>query len=124
MDNQGRSSTGLPENIAGLLCYALGFISGAVFLAVEKESDFVRFHAIQSLTVFLGLLAVSVAAGFIPLIGWAVALLVAPANLILWLILMYKAFSGERFKLPLAGDIAEAQLAKHFPHPPSSPPVP
>ena len=115
MESQERSSTGLPGNIAALLCYAFGFISGAVLLAIEKESQFVRFHAMQSLVVFVALFAASFGVSFIPLIGWIIAIILGPLQLILWLVLMYKGFAGERFKLPIAGDIAESLLAKHFP---------
>ena len=47
-----KSSTGLAENVAGLLCYVLGWVSGLVFILIEKENRFVRFHAIQSIYVF------------------------------------------------------------------------
>ena len=47
-----KSSTGLDENIAGLLCYVLGWISGLVFLLLERDSNFVKFHAVQSIIVF------------------------------------------------------------------------
>jgi uncharacterized membrane protein len=52
MEGKGRSSTGLDENVAGFFCYILGFITGIVFLVVEKRSSFVRFHAMQSTITF------------------------------------------------------------------------
>ncbi len=48
----GKSSTGLDENVAGLLCYVLGWVSGLVFFLIEKESKFVKYHAMQSIVVF------------------------------------------------------------------------
>lgn len=54
----------------------------------------------------------SLVLGFIPFIGWILGLLVGPAALILWILLMYKAYSGEMYKLPTIGDIAEKQLGK------------
>jgi len=69
MQETGQSSTGLDENVAGLLCYFLGFITGIVFLVVEKKSRFVKFHAMQSTITFLSLFVISVVLGWIPIIG-------------------------------------------------------
>lgn len=113
----GKSSTGLPENIAALLTYVLGFISGALFLIIEKESTFVRFHAMQSLVTFLGLFVLAAISGFIPVFGGLIGLLLIPFNMILWILLMVKAFQGERYKLPVAGDIAEKQVSGSAPPP-------
>ena len=107
-----KSSTGLDVNIAGLLTYLLGFITGIIFLVIEKDSQFVRFHAMQSTIVSLGLFVLNIALGMIPFLGWIVGLLLAPVAFLLWIFLMFKAFQGERFKLPVVGDIAEQQVAK------------
>lgn len=107
-----KTSMGLDENIEGLLCYVLGFITGIVFLVLEKENKFVRFHAMQSLTTFLALFVISVVIGWIPFIGVIISPLIGILGLILWLLLMYKAFKGERFKLPVVGDFAEKQISK------------
>ena len=103
------SSTGLDPKLGGLLCYLLGPISGIAFLVLEKEDDFVRFHAYQSTATFGGLLVLSVALGWLPLLGGLGRMLLGPASLILWIVLMVKAFQGERFKLPVVGDWAEEQ---------------
>ncbi|OGP95244.1 MAG: hypothetical protein A2157_07890 [Deltaproteobacteria bacterium RBG_16_47_11] len=106
MEEKERSSTGLDENVAGFLCYLFGFITGIVFLVVEKKSSFVKFHAMQSTITFLGLFVISVILGWIPIIG----LLVFPIwilTLILWLLLMIKALRGERYLLPIVGKMAE-----------------
>ena len=106
---QEGSSTGLDPNLAGLLCYLLGLITGIVFLIIEKENRFVRFHAFQSLAVFGALFVLSLIAGFIPVIGRLISILLAPVGLILWILLMVKAYQGERYKLPVVGDWAEEQ---------------
>jgi uncharacterized membrane protein len=106
MDEKEQSSTGLDENVAGFLCYLLGFITGIVFLVVEKKSRFVKFHARQSTITFLSLFVISLILGFIPII----ALLVYPIwilSLILWLLLMIKALRGERYLLPIVGKMAD-----------------
>ncbi|MCM8774104.1 MAG: DUF4870 domain-containing protein [Candidatus Omnitrophica bacterium] len=103
----GKTSTGINANLAALLSYLLGFITGIIFYVIEKENKFVRFHAMQSIVVFGFLFLVSVVLGFIPFVGWFINILVSLASFILWIILMIKAYQGERFKLPIAGDIAE-----------------
>jgi uncharacterized membrane protein len=111
MEGKGRSSTGLDENVAGFFCYILGFITGIVFLVVEKRSSFVRFHAMQSTITFLGLFAISAILGVIPILH----LLVYPIwilSLILWLVLMVKALRGERYLLPIVGKMAEDKAGR------------
>jgi uncharacterized membrane protein len=106
MAKKEQSSTGLDENVAGFFCYLLGFITGIVFLVVEKKSSFVKFHAMQSTITFLGLFVISMILGMIPIIG----LLAYPIwilSLILWLLLMVKALRGERYMLPIVGKMAE-----------------
>jgi uncharacterized membrane protein len=108
MNEKEQSSTGLEENVAGFFCYLLGFITGIIFLAIEKKSSFVKFHAMQSTITFLSLFIISLILGFIPIIG----LLVYPIwilSLILWLLLMVKALQGERYSLPIVGKMAEGK---------------
>jgi uncharacterized membrane protein len=107
---KGKTSTGLEENVAGLLCYVAGWISGIVFLILEKENQFVRFHAMQSIVVFGALTLASIVFSFIPVIGWIVGWLLGVAAFILWIVLMLKAYQGQKYKLPWAGDFAEKQL--------------
>ncbi len=106
------SSTGLDPKLGGVLSYLLGFVSGVIFLIIEKQDRFVRFHAFQSVATFAGLFVLSVVAGFIPFVGWIVAALVGPVGFILWIVLMVKAFQGETFKLPVIGDWAEEQASR------------
>lgn len=101
----GKSSTGLDANVAALLCYLVGLISGLVFFLIEKQNKFVRFHALQSLITFLAFAVLNVVLGFVTL-GFAWPLL-SLAELIVWVLLMVKGYQGEKFKLPVIGDIAE-----------------
>lgn len=100
------------ENLMGAAAYLLGFVTGIIFLLVEKDSKFVRFHAMQSTLLFGGIFILNIVLGFIPLLGWLVGLVLSFAAFILWIVLMWKAFQGETFKVPFVGDIAEQQLAK------------
>ena len=108
------SSTGLDPTLAGLLCYLLGFVTGLVFLVLERESSFVRFHAMQSTLVFIGLFVAQTVAGFIPLLGGLLVGLLGLVGLGVWIVCMVKAFQGERFELPLVGEIAaeRARIAR------------
>lgn len=100
------------ENLMAAVSYLLGFITGIILLLVEKQSKFVRFHAMQSTLLFGGLFVVNIVLGFIPILGWLVGLILSFVAFILWIILMWKAFQGETYKVPYVGDMAEKQLAK------------
>ena len=108
MENLKKTCSGFDENVAGALAYALGWITGVAFLLTERENRFVRFHALQSTIVFGVLCALWFVGLSIPLLGWLISfILIPPLSAVLWLLLMFKAYQGERFKLPFAGDIAE-----------------
>lgn len=109
-DNQaGKTSTGLQPNIAGLLCYLLWWITGLVFFILEKENKFVRFHAMQSIIVFGAITIIQIILGFIPVVGLILSYIVWLLSVVLWIVLMLKAYQGQMYKLPVAGDIAEKQ---------------
>ena len=105
----GSSSTGLETNLGGLLAYLLGFVTGILFLIVEKEDRLVRFHAYQSLATFGGLFVLSLGSNLIPLLGQLIIGLITPIGFILWVVLMVQAFRGRHLKLPWIGDWAEEQ---------------
>jgi len=108
-EEKSKTSTGLEPNVAGLLCYVLGWVSGLVFFLLEKDNKFVRFHAMQSIVTFGALTVVNFILMFIPIIGWIISYLIGVLAFVLWIILMIKAAQGQRYKLPWAGDIAEKQ---------------
>jgi uncharacterized membrane protein len=106
-----KSSTGLEQNVAAALSYLVGPITGIVFLIVEKDNKFVRFHAMQSTITFGALFALYIVLT-ISIVGWVLLLPLTLLELVLWIVLMVKAFGGEMFKLPWVGDIAEKQVQK------------
>ena len=116
--SEEKKGTGLEPNVAALLCYVLGWVTGLVFFLIEKDDEFVRFHAMQSIIFFGAVTAVMIVFGileWIPFIGILFMVLTALGGLfafVLWIILMVKAYQGERFKLPIAGDMAEKYSAK------------
>ncbi len=108
MDNLEKTALGLDANVAGALCYALGWVTGVAMLIMERENRFVRFHALQSTVVFGGLCALWVIGTMIPFFGWILSfLIVPPVSAVVWLLMLFKAYHGEWYKLPFAGDIAD-----------------
>jgi uncharacterized membrane protein len=106
-----RTSTGFPANIAAAASYFIGFVTGIIFLLTERENRFVRFHAMQSTLVFLGILGIDVLLNLVPFIGALVVIFVViPASAILWLVLMFKAYQGEEFSLPVVGRMAAERV--------------
>ena len=120
------SDTGLAPGLAAALAVFFSLIGGIVFLVIEKKDQFVRFHAMQSVifgginvifwTVFNILLFVL---AFIPFLGWLVVIVLAILGvcvglcaLLLWVIHLFKAFSGQEYSLPWIGKMAREQLAK------------
>jgi uncharacterized membrane protein len=109
--------SGLQENLAGLLCYVFGWLTGIIFLLIDKR-PFVRFHAAQSIVVFgiLFLLRIVLTFafagsyyyggfwGFHVLISGLLSLLTLAA----WIILMTMAYQGKRFEVPIAAGIAKS----------------
>jgi len=106
----GKSSTGIQPNVAALLSYAAGFISGIIFIVIEKDNKFVKFHAMQSIVTFGALCVLQIACSILGFLAFLIPILQI-VSFILWIILMIKAYQGEIFKLPVAGDIAEKQLS-------------
>ncbi len=79
-----KTSTGLTENVAGLLCYVLGWVSGFVFILTEQENKFVRFHAMQSIISFGTITIIGGVLGWIPVIGTFFAWILSVISFILW----------------------------------------
>jgi len=121
-----KSSTGLDENVASLLAYVFGLVSGLIFFFIEKDSRLVRFHGMQS-TLLAGVfwigeialwilstilvIIIGYISGLLGTLVWFVMMLVAfvlgIAALIGWVMCMIKAYQGQYFKLPVLGNFAE-----------------
>jgi uncharacterized membrane protein len=110
-------TSGMSENVAGLLCYVLGWITGLIFYFIDKR-PFVRFHAAQSMVVFGGLTIIRIALGMMFVtgtgahLGFGLLALVSLLGFILWILLMIKAYQGEKYRLPIAADIADQIFGK------------
>lgn len=104
------------EKLMSAIAYLLGPFSGIALLLIEKKKATVRFHAMQSTLVFGAIMLLNIVLGIVPILGWLVALILSPIILlvtfVLWLVLMWKAFNGEKYKLPYFGNLAEKQLLR------------
>ena len=113
------AQVGLSENVAALLSYLFGLLTGLIFFLIDKR-PFVRFHAAQSMVVFGGLLVVEVAIMVIfgmgmPgafALGYALYSVISLVAFVLWILLMIKAYQHEKFELPVAGEIAKNLAGK------------
>jgi uncharacterized membrane protein len=120
------TQSGLAENVAGLLCYVLGWLTGLIFLLIDKR-PFVRFHAAQSLVTFGGLHIINIvigaifgfgfffggAGGLAGLgIGYLFYCLIGLVSLVLWIVCMIKAYQGQKFRVPIAADLADSIAGK------------
>jgi uncharacterized membrane protein len=105
--DEKKTMLGLTENLEATLCYAVSWVTGIIFLVLEKENKLVRFHAMQSLITFLSIQIAIIVIGVIPGIRNVVNPLLALAGAVLWIVLLVKTYRGEKFIVPFAGEIAE-----------------
>ncbi|MGD0402057.1 MAG: DUF4870 domain-containing protein [Candidatus Acidiferrales bacterium] len=117
------TQSGLAENVAGLLCYVLGWITGLIFYLTDKR-PYVRFHAAQSIVVFGALTIIRIIVGMLFVTGGLAGIttglslgillfwLISLVGLILWVLLMVKAYQGERYRVPVAADLADKIFGK------------
>ena len=108
-----KTASGLEQNVAGALSYSVGWVTGLLFFATEPQNGFVRFHAMQSMIVFGAACIAFLICLSVPFLGWILSIFIFYGSAALWLVLMFKAYQGERFKLPFVGDIAEQRIAGH-----------
>jgi uncharacterized membrane protein len=114
--------TGLAENVAGLLSYIAGWVTGLIFYLIDKR-PFVRFHAAQSLVLFGGIVVAYILLGMLAagsvFGGWFAMLMsvfiygvLGIGSFVLWILCMVKAYQGVKFKLPVVGDLAEKMAGR------------
>lgn len=118
-----QAGTGMTDNVAGALCYLAGLITGVLFLALApyNQSKFVRFHAFQSIFFNVAWIGVWIAEMILSAVLHAIlpfgigllfgllALVIWLGGFLVWLFLMYKAYSNEKFMLPIIGALADKQ---------------
>jgi uncharacterized membrane protein len=106
----GRTSTGFDEKVAGALTYVFGAISGIIFLILERDNAFVRFHARQSTVFFLVVLVVHLLLRGLPVAGAILYIPFIVSVAVAWILLMVKALNGHRTRLPYIGEWVERGL--------------
>ena len=136
-EGKAESSTGMQPNTAGLLCYLGWWITGIIFVVIEKKSRFVKFHAWQSIMTLGILNAVLIILSIIRAVAWASAwksvwtgspsslgfwrftdvifTIVLILTIVLWIVLMVMAITGKMWKIPWIGNWAERQASKSIP---------
>ena len=109
---EAETTVGMSPNVAGLLCYVLTWVTGIIFVVLEKKSTFVKFHAWQSIMTFGVLTLAYLVLFWIPFVGWILSILIWIVMAILWIILLIQAGTGKMWKVPWAGNWAEKQASK------------
>jgi uncharacterized membrane protein len=115
-------SVGMTDNLAGALCYLVGFITGILFLVLApyNQNRTIRFHAFQSIflniawvVLWIVITIVLIPFRYIPFLGIFISLVLESVlglgGLILWLYLMFKTYNGEKVVLPIVGPMADKQ---------------
>jgi uncharacterized membrane protein len=119
MNEEKKSIAGLDSDVASLLAYALGWVTGLLLLLLEKHDEYVRFHAMQSVIFFGGVTLVAVVlwallhVPHINILFMVLLSLLGLAAFAVWVILMVKAYQGDRFKLPWVGERAHRRVVKN-----------
>jgi len=115
-------AAGMTENMASALCYALGLVTGIIFLVLTpyNQNRNIKFHAFQSIFMhlalivcYVGLTILSIMLHGIPIIGALFGLLLSMAlglgSFLLWLFMLFKTYNGEKIVLPVVGELAQKQ---------------
>jgi len=115
MDGESRKPQ---ANIIAALTYLLGFVTGLIFLYLEpyNQDEFIRFHARQSIGFSVAWFAIGVVFGvFIAVLPHGLGALlnflltlIDIALAVFWVFLMYKAYNGERYRIPELADIVDS----------------
>ncbi|MCD4844075.1 MAG: DUF4870 domain-containing protein [Methanosarcinales archaeon] len=105
------------DNLIAALAYVFTIITGIIIYLMEKDKPdkrrFVMFHAVQAIMLGVAMIALSIIVtiiAMIPIIGWLIAFLFPFAALAVWIFMIYKAYSGEEYHLPIIGDYAEQYI--------------
>lgn len=106
---------GLTDNVASALCYALGLVTGILFLVLApyNQNRKIRFHAFQSIFMHAAAIAVWIGMLLVSAISGGLLIFVMPlvwlGFVVLWLVLIIKAYQDQKLVLPIIGPLAEKQ---------------
>lgn len=105
MAESNKQTSSIPQGIAGLLAYFIPFFGGLFFLIIEKENKLIRFHAVQSILLWIVFVILAAILWWVPVINILLYLFI----LLVWIFMMYQALMERMFELPVIGDIAKRQ---------------
>ncbi len=105
MAEKNKQTSSIPQGIAGLLAYFIPFFGGLFFLIIEKENKLIRFHAVQSILLWIVFVILAAILWWVPVINILLYLFI----LLVWIFMMYQALMERMFELPVIGDIAKRQ---------------
>ncbi len=112
IENKPSNSSGMDPNVASCLCYLCGWITGLIFLLIEKENKTVNFHSWHSIFIDVFTFAIAMVLAFIPFLGWIISWFVYIAYLVIKILNMVKAYQGAVLTLPVVTDMAKKQAYK------------
>jgi uncharacterized membrane protein len=110
-DQRQPAGSGMSENVASGLSYVLTWLTGLIFVLIDKRPE-VRFHAMQSIAYGVIWSLIAIVRPYMPGPIGALFGLVLFAFFIGWIVLMIQGFQGRHFKLPVIGDFAEQQAGR------------
>lgn len=105
MAEQNKQTSTIPRGIAGLLAYFIPFFGGLFFLVIERENRLIRFHAVQSILLWIAFIIIAAIFTLIPVINILVYLII----LAIWVFAMYQALMERMYELPIIGEISKRQ---------------
>jgi uncharacterized membrane protein len=100
-----KQTTSVPQGVASLIAYFAPLFGGMLFLFLEKENKLVRFHAVQSILLWIFFIIISAVFSWIPGLNVLLWIFI----LIVWLFIMYQALMERQYELPVIGPIARRQ---------------
>lgn len=105
-----KTRTGMNEKFIAALCYFLFFITGILFLMIEKDNSFIRFHALQAIILGVCILPVMSTFFFISSIGWLIPVSLVIISFLIWSYFIYQTLKGRKVPLPFIGEAIERQI--------------
>ena len=104
------SGSDFHSHLLAVFAYVFGCFSGVLLLIVERHDRYVRFHAMQSTLTVLVVFVAALICASIPVVGRLLTAFLTFGAGVVWFVLMFKAFTGQRYKLPYVGEFADRQI--------------
>jgi uncharacterized membrane protein len=104
----------LEPHVEATLAYLLPPFTGIAIFVMEKNSKFIKFHAMQSILFGISAFVLTTIANalIVIFIGVILAPLVTMGLFLAWLFVMWKAYEKEEYMLPIIGQVAKNYVDK------------